>query len=104
MGGKQKKKAGKKKPSIFDKPMENPFLDQDVKKKVPVKAKNGKSIFDKPMDNPFTSVEEKTQGELVPKKTQSTAINMPKRKSREEVSSTRGWTYAVKQPPKKKKT
>ena len=144
MGGKQKKKlkGGKKEPSIFDKPMENPFLDFVVKEKVPVKTKNGKDLFDKPMENPFTQEgeelpakksksksklmespytqeEEKppaedsksksklmespyTQIERVPKRAGSTAIRIPKRKSREEVSATRGWTHAVKQLPRKK--
>ena len=110
MGGKQKKKpkSGKKEPSIFDKPMENPFLDFVIKEKVPVKTKKGKDLFDKPMENPFTQQEEKSPAEekpqaaLVPRKVAATAIRMPKRKSREEVSATRGWTHAVKQPPKKK--
>lgn len=169
MGGKQKKKTGgsKKKPSIFDKPMPNPFLDHGSRDKVPVKAENGKDVFDKPMENPFTSVEKSKGKKKVPeptklkdspyteeegrppakkskakpklmgspygeklpakkskskpnldelmdspyaqvepasKKARASAVKMPKRKSREEVSSAKGWTYAVKRISKKKKS
>jgi hypothetical protein len=127
MGGKQKKKeSGKKEPSIFDKPMPNPFLDIETtpkeedrplktyspepmdnpfKKgdKSPAKKTENKHDINKLMENPFTSPEEKPQAARVPKKVDATAIQMPKRKSWEEVSATRGWTHVVKQPPKKKK-
>ncbi|MCP4648338.1 MAG: hypothetical protein GY852_11515 [bacterium] len=104
MGGKQKKKAGKKKPSIFDEPMPNPFLDSPVKEKVPVKTENGKNLFDKPMDNPFYHEAEEPKKKAVPRKTGNTTIRMPARKSWEAVSSFRGQTSAVRQHPKKKKT
>jgi len=103
MGGKQKKKKeSKKEPSIFDKPMPNPFLDSPVKEKVPAKTENGKNTFDKPMANPFSHEVEEPKKKAVPTKTQSTAIRMPKPKSWKEVSATKGWTHAVKQHPKKK--
>ncbi len=106
MGGKQKKKTGgsKKKPSIFDKPMENPFLDYDLRDKVPVKAKNGKDLFDKLMENPFTHVKEEPKEQVVLSKTKSVAVNIPKRKTWKEVSAAKGWTYAIKRILRKKKS